>query len=182
MADLPSDKVDEAKQVFEVFDKKYEVKKISMKFDFHFVSFCFCSNSKGKVDSFYIGDMLRSLGLYPTQAECEKRGQTKKSGEKSIKFEEFLPIYSEFYKMPAKNFGTYEDFMEGLKLFDKESNGLMSLAELTQVLVAMAEKLDPSAVEEILRSTNTKDDAEGMFNYENFVKAVLQGPFPNEST
>jgi hypothetical protein len=26
MADLPSDKVDEAKQVFEVFDKKYEVK------------------------------------------------------------------------------------------------------------------------------------------------------------
>lgn len=26
MADLPSDKVDEAKQVFEVFDKKYEVR------------------------------------------------------------------------------------------------------------------------------------------------------------
>jgi hypothetical protein len=26
MADLPSDKVDDAKQVFEVFDKKYEVK------------------------------------------------------------------------------------------------------------------------------------------------------------
>ncbi len=25
MADLPSDKVDDAKQVFEVFDKKYEV-------------------------------------------------------------------------------------------------------------------------------------------------------------
>ncbi|CAF4992094.1 unnamed protein product, partial [Rotaria magnacalcarata] len=46
MADLPSDKVDEAKQVFEVFDKKYE----------------------GKVDAFYIGDMLRSLGLYATQA------------------------------------------------------------------------------------------------------------------
>jgi myosin light chain 6 len=160
MADLPSDKVEEAKQVFEVFDKKYE----------------------SKVDSFYIGDMLRSLGLYATQAECEKRGQTKKTGEKTIKFEEFLPIYSEFYKMPAKNFGTHEDFMEGLKLFDKESNGLMSLAELTQVLVAMAEKLDPRVVEEILRSTNTKDDAEGMFNYEVFVRALLAGPFPNEST
>lgn len=137
---------------------------------------------KGKVDAYYIGDMLRSLGLYPTQAECEKRGQTKKTGEKTIKVEEFLPIYSEFYKMPAKNFGTYEDFMEGLKLFDKESNGLMSLAELTQVLVAMAEKLEPRVVEEILRSTNTKDDAEGMFNYEVFVRALLQGPFPNEST
>jgi len=108
--------------------------------------------------------------------------QKKKIGEKSIKVEEFLPIYSEFYKMPAKSFGTYEDFMEGLKLFDKESNGLMSLAELTQVLVAMAEKLDPRVVEEILRATNTKDDAEGMFNYEVFVRALLQGPFPNEST
>lgn len=27
--------------------------------------------------------------------------------------------------------------MEGLKLYDKESNGLLSLAELSQVLVAM---------------------------------------------
>ena len=125
--------------------------------------------------------MLRSLGLYATQADCEKRGQTKKVGEKSLKIEEFLPIYSEFYKMPAKNFGTHEDFMEGLKLFDKESNGMMSLAELTQVLVAMAEKLEANVVEDILRSTNTKDDAEGMFNYENFIKALLQGPFPNES-
>ncbi len=30
MADLPSDKVDEAKQVFEVFDKKYEVINFSL--------------------------------------------------------------------------------------------------------------------------------------------------------
>ena len=178
MADLPSDKVDEAKQVFDVFDKKYEVKSFSTEsYLFYFLNY-----HQGKVDSFYIGDMLRSLGIYPTQAECEKRGQTKKTGEKFLKVEEFLPIYSEFYKMPAKNFGTYEDFMEGLKLFDKESNGLMSLAELTQVLVAMAEKLEPRVVEEILRSTNTKDDAEGMFNYEVFVRALLQGPFPNEST
>ena len=117
MADLPSDKVDEAKQVFEVFDKKYEVKFCSYLFLFDFSLWY----KQGKVDAYYIGDMLRSLGLYPTQAECEKRGQTKKTGEKSIKVEEFLPIYSEFYKMPAKNFGTYEDFMEGLKLFDKES-------------------------------------------------------------
>jgi len=159
MADLPSDKVEEAKQVFEVFDKKYE----------------------GKVDNFYIGDMLRSLGLYATVAECEKRGQTKKSGEKSMKFEEFLPIYSEFFKMPAKTFGTYEDFMEGLKLFDKESNGMMSLAELTQVLVAMAEKLPVSHVEEVLRSTETKEDADGLFNYEIFVRKLLQGPFPSEA-
>lgn len=59
MKSLPQDKKDEAKQVFEVFDKKYE----------------------GKVDCVHIGDMVRALGLAPTQAECEKRGQTKKTGK-----------------------------------------------------------------------------------------------------
>ena len=39
--------------------------------------------------------------------------------------------------MPEKYFGTLEDFLEGLKLYDKESNGTMSLAELSQVLVSM---------------------------------------------
>lgn len=58
-------------------------------------------------------------------------------GTKSITVEEFLAIYSEAFKIPEKQLGTYEDFMEGLKLYDKESNGLCSLAELSQVLVAM---------------------------------------------
>jgi len=159
MASLPQDKIDEAKQVFEVFDKKYE----------------------GKVDAFYIGDMLRSLNLAPTNAECEKRGQTVKSGSKTISVEEFLAIYSEFFKMPEKTFGTYEDFMEGLKLYDKESNGLLSLAELSQVLVAMAEKLTIDQLEDIMRSTETKEDSEGMINYDVFVRKVLAGPFPNDN-
>ena len=110
----------EAKQVFEVFDKKYE----------------------GKVDAFYIGDMLRALNLAPTQADCEKRGQTQKAGQKTISVEEFLAIYAEFYKMPEKTWGTFEDFMEGLKLYDKDQNGKLSLAELSQVLFMMGKKIN----------------------------------------
>ena len=110
----------EAKQVFEVFDKKYE----------------------GKVDAFYIGDMLRALNLAPTQADCEKRGQTQKAGQKTISVEEFLAIYAEFYKMPEKTWGTFEDFMEGLKLYDKDQNGKLSLAELSQVLFMMGKRLN----------------------------------------
>lgn len=155
---LPQDKIDEAKQVFEVFDKKYE----------------------SKVDAAHIGDMLRCLGIAVTNAECEKKGQTPKPGTKSITVEEFLAIYSELFKVPEKNFGTYEDFMEGLKLYDKESNGLLSLAELSQVLVAMAERLPVDALEEIMRSTDTKEDQDGMINYDVFARKVLAGPFPNE--
>ncbi len=39
--------------------------------------------------------------------------------------------------MPEKTWGTFEDFMEGLKLYDKDQNGKLSLAELSQVLVMM---------------------------------------------
>jgi len=157
MASLPQDKIDDAKQVFEVFDKKYE----------------------GKVDAHYIGDMLRSLNIGVTNAECEKRGQTPKTGTKTITVEEFLAIYSEFFKMPEKTWGTYEDFMEGLKLYDKESNGLLSLGELSQVLVAMAEKITMEQLEDIMKSTETKDDADGMISYDAFVRKVMAGPFPN---
>lgn len=150
--------MEEAKQVFEVFDKKYE----------------------GKVDAHHIADMIRSLNIPVTNGECEKRGQTPKAGVKSITVEEFLAIYSEFYKMPEKTFGTHDDFMEGLKLYDKESNGLCALGELSQVLVAMAEKLPMELLEDIMKSTDTKEDAEGMINYDTFVKKVMAGPFPHE--
>jgi len=155
---LPQDKIDEAKQVFEVFDKKYE----------------------SKVDASHIGDMLRCLGIAVTNAECEKKGQTPKPGTKTITVEEFLAIYSEMFKVPEKQFGTYEDFMEGLKLYDKESNGLCSLAELSQVLVAMAERLPVDTLEEIMRSTDTKEDQDGMISYDVFARKVLAGPFPHE--
>jgi len=154
---LPSDKIEEAKQVFEVFDKKYE----------------------SKVDAHHIGDMLRCLGIAVTQAECEKKGQTPKPGTKTITVEEFLAIYAEMFKVPQKQWGTYEDFMEGLKLYDKEGNGLLSLAELSQVLVAMAERLPLDALEDIMKSTETKEDADGMINYDLWVKKVMAGPFPN---
>jgi len=151
---LPANAVEEAKQVFEVYDKKYE----------------------GKVDSFYIGDMLRALNLAPTQADCEKRGQTKKAGEKVVSIEEFLAIYQEFHAMPEKTWGTYEDFMEGLKLYDKDQNGQLSLGELSQVLSMMAEKLPMDQVEEVWKATGTVDDDEGMVKYDAMVKKIMAGP------
>ncbi len=86
--------------------------------------------------------MLRALNLAPSQAECEKRGQTKKTGEKAISFDEFSKIYAEFYAMPEKTWGTYDDFMEGLKLYDKDQNGKLALGELCQVLSMMCKNFN----------------------------------------
>lgn len=62
-------------------------------------------------------------------------GATKKRGEKLISLEEFLPIYGQVKK--EKEQGCYEDFLECLKLYDKNENGFMLLAELNFALSAL---------------------------------------------
>lgn len=62
-------------------------------------------------------------------------GATKKRGEKLLSLEEFLPIYGQVKK--EKDQGCYEDFLECLKLYDKNENGFMLLAELNHALLAL---------------------------------------------
>ena len=57
------------------------------------------------------------------------------TGEKKLKVEEFLPIYSEAKK--SKDYGTLEDFMECMKLYDKAENGTMLGAELNHILLSL---------------------------------------------
>lgn len=92
---------------------------------------------EGTIDACQIGDVLRSLNLNPTLAMCEKMGATKKRGEKKLSIEEFLPIFGQVKK--DKDQGCYEDFLECLKLYDKNENGLMMLAELKHNLLALGE-------------------------------------------
>lgn len=56
-----------------------------------------------------------------------------------LQLEEFLPIYSQAKK--DKDQGQYEDFLECLKLYDKNENGLMLGAELTHTLLALGKNL-----------------------------------------
>ena len=81
--------------------------------------------------------MLRCLNIAVTNAACEKKGQTAKTGGKQFTIDEFLAIYTEFANAPAKQWGTAEDFLECLKLYDKDQNGKLILSELSTVLVNM---------------------------------------------
>lgn len=57
------------------------------------------------------------------------------SGEKYFSIEEFVPIYGKIKS--DKDNGVYEDFIECLKLYDKQENGLMPLAELSHALSSL---------------------------------------------
>merc|ERR1719309_1931886 len=99
------------------------------------------------MDAFYIGDCLRALNLNPTLAVIAKSGGTEKRKEKMIKLDDFMPIFAAVKK--DKDAGSFEDFMEVLKLYDK--------AEL----------------EPVLKECCPEEDEEGCIPYEPFLKRLL---------
>lgn len=156
MAQLTKDEIEEAREVFDLFD--------------------FWDGRDGDVDCFKTGDLLRCLGMNPTNEFVDKYNQgVKKMGEKSYKFEEFLPIYQQVVSEPDK--GTFADFMEAFKTFDREGQGFISSAECRHVLTAMGERLTDGQVDDILNYTDTREDLEGNLKYEEFIKKILAGPF-----
>merc|ERR1712055_869437 len=104
---------------------------------------------KSRMDLFYLGDCLRGLNQNPTLKMIDKLGGAKKKGEKFIKLEEFYPIYAEVKK--SKDTGSYEDFVECLKLYDKMENGTMMLGELEHILLSLGEKLEREEVDILIK-------------------------------
>jgi len=131
----------------------------------------------GKIDGTQIGDVVRAAGLKPTNAMVTKASgqEFKRKGEKRITFEEWLPIYEQLTK--EKEQGGFADFLEGLKVFDKEESGKILGAELRHILLALGERLSADEVDEMMKGV---EDGEGMVNYEAFIKKVLAGPFPDK--
>lgn len=132
----------------------------------------------GKIDGTKVGTLARALGLKPTQAQVTKvLGQEiKREGEKRFSLEEFLPIYEQLQK--EKEVGTMADFMEGLRVFDKDESGKILVAELRHALLALGERLTIDEADEIVAGI---EDAEGMVNYESFIKRVMAGPNPDDA-
>lgn len=72
-----------------------------------------------------------------------------------------MPIYQGLLKEKKTN--NPEEFVEGFKVFDKESNGLISAAELRHLLTQLGERLTEKEVDVLLSGM---EDGQGQVPYE----------------
>jgi len=117
-----------------------------------------------------IADVMRALGQNPTNRDVKKLLGGPSDADmtaKRITFEEFLPMLQTIINMPK---GTLDDYVEGLRVFDKEGNGTVMGAELRIVLSTLGEKMNEQEIDALMQG---QEDDNGCINYEAFVKHIM---------
>jgi len=129
----------------------------------------FDTRGDGMIPASQVGEVLRALGQNPTEADVRRlTQQSNQKTEGRVSFETFLPILQ---AVSAKKItDTVDDFIEGLRHFDKDGNGFISSAELRHMLTSLGEKMTEEEVESLIHG---QEDSQGNINYEEFVKMVL---------
>ncbi|WWC98723.1 hypothetical protein V866_005616 [Kwoniella sp. B9012] len=127
----------------------------------------FDKKGTGQVPKESLGELLRSLGQNPTQAEVQGLEQGLQGGG-TFGYEEFLNVLNrpDGWK-PA---GTADEFIKGFQVFDKSGNGFIGAGELRYVLTQLGEKMSDEEVDELLKGFPVQD---GQINYHSFVRSIL---------
>merc|ERR1712168_460189 len=104
--------------------------------------------------------------------DVEAAGGTTELGQKRIAFADFKPILAAV-KADTSSTGVKEDYIEGLKVFDKEGSGKVPLPEVQNVLCSLGEKLENAEAAKLCELLGIVADEEDNISYMEFIDKLL---------
>ncbi|KAL3846704.1 hypothetical protein ACJMK2_017672 [Sinanodonta woodiana] len=139
---LTQEQLGEFKEAFSMFDK----------------------DGDGTITTKELGTVMRSMGQNPTEEELANMiDDVDVDGNGRIDFNEFVTMMV----ANMKDIYSEEGLREAFRVFDRDGNGLISLAELQYVITNLGDKLTDAEVDEMIREVDV--DGDGQVNYEEFV-------------
>jgi len=117
-----------------------------------------------------LGVVLKSLGQRPTVTELEQMVTKKdQEGIGQIEFNEFLQMMAR----QMSGLETEAKLKEAFRVFDKDEDGFLSVAELRRIMTSMGEKMTKDEVDDMISEADKKGD--GKVNYQEFVRVLTCG-------
>uniref|UniRef100_A0A7S4J4N6 Calmodulin n=1 Tax=Odontella aurita TaxID=265563 RepID=A0A7S4J4N6_9STRA len=142
------DQIDEFKDAFSLFDK----------------------DGTGSITTKVLGTVLRSIRQSPTEAELLNLLAEMKNLEidknNTVDFPNFLKLMASI----LSDTDSEEEIIEAFKIFDKDEDGLITVAEFRHIVINLGERLTDEELEEIIKTCT--NDGEDRVNYMEFVKMI----------
>jgi len=144
--------------------KKKEIDAIEFAFD------VYDFKGDGKVDAFFTGDLIRACNLNPTLRTITEIGGGTPKGAKFLSKADVFPIYKA--AKDSKDQGGFHDFVEILKLYDKQADDTMQGNELFKLLTNLGEKLSKEEAKSLMKELCEPEDDDGFMAFKPFLERM----------
>ena len=144
--DLPKNKEEEYKKVFELHSKGQE----------------------GNVNKQELASIFKAINIDASDEEIKEIiKKIDLEDKKEINYEEFLRIINQ----REKDIDEEEEVLKAFKVFDKDGNGLININELKDIMLSMGNNWSENEINEMFVEADI--DMDGYLNYEDFVRTKM---------
>ena len=125
----------------------------------------FDKDADGFITTEELGNVMRSLGQNPTEAQLEDMiSELDVDGNGSLDFPEFLTMLN---RRTRTNEDSEEELVEAFKVFDVDGSGFIQPADLRVIKARLGEILSDEEIDQMIRSADV--DGDGQLNLEEFI-------------
>jgi calmodulin len=144
--ELPSDQIAEYREAFHIFDE----------------------DNDGHITPTELGAVMRALGQNPTTHDIDewmRRMDISRTG--LVSFEAFLQLMGRH----MREANPQDEITDAFRVFDREGNGKITVAEFTHILKDLGDPLSAKAINEMI--AEAQPSKTGEIDYVDFVRRML---------